>query len=117
MIFFVSHLSLTMPRFPKWNFEDSWKTWKFHLKFHTKTETSNQNVQHQVESSNLQGHDSMAFCYRGAQPKTTFAPLKFSKNNRKNNRKNNGYCLPPNFFWQKARFAQFHLREFGYFLK
>ena len=54
MTSFVSHSSLMMLKFPNLNFEDSYET----LKFQTKTETSNPNFQHQVESSNSKGHGS-----------------------------------------------------------
>ena len=54
---------------------------------------------------------------QGAPPKTTFAPLKFSKNNRKNNRNNillfrktMVYCLLPplNFFLAESQTFRYH---------
>ena len=55
VIFFVSPSPLTMLKFPKLNFEDSSESCYFHFKLQIKTETSNRNFQHQVETSNMQG--------------------------------------------------------------
>ena len=56
MTFLVSRSSLTMLKFPNFNFEDSSASWYFELKLQIKIEALNRNFQHQVESSDLQGH-------------------------------------------------------------
>ena len=57
MSLFVSHLSLKMLKFLNLTFEDSSETWcYFRLKVRVETEISHANIEHQVKTSNLQGH-------------------------------------------------------------